>query len=167
MIELEPTARGAGFKFVNKIVGGVILKEYIPDVEAGIREALRMEYPVIDVETTLSFGSYHEIDSSAMAFRIAGQMAFHEAYVRAEPVLLEPIMKVKVEVPQKSLGDVFDDIQLRRAKIDELEESLSRLRAIVPLSELLGYAAYIHNKTGGQGKVAMKFIGYDPVHTVH
>jgi elongation factor G len=162
---LEPTARGAGFQFENRIFGGVVPKQYIPAVETGVRNALPggviAGCPIVDVKVSLLFGSYHEVDSSDMAFRIAGSMAFKEGFLKANPVVLEPIMKIKVEVPAESLSDVFDDIRMRRGKIVDLEESIPRLRATVPLSELVGYAAYIHDKTDGKGQVVMRFIGFE------
>ena len=169
VIEIEPQPAGKGFEFVNKIVGGVIPKEYIPAVEAGIREALvggvYAGYPIIDVKTTLVFGSYHEVDSSEMAFKIAGSMAFKEGFLKAKPTLLEPIMKVDVEVPEEYMGDVIGDISSRRGRIDGMDtvEHLSKVKAQVPLSEMFGYATDIRNKTRGQGTFVMEFLHYDEV----
>ncbi len=169
VIELEPTEPGGGFQFVNKIVGGVIPKEYIPGVEAGIKEALQggvlAGYPVIDLKATLVFGSYHEVDSSEMAFRIAGSMAFKEGFMKAKPILLEPIMKVEVEVPEEFMGDVIGDISSRRGKIEGMDtlDKLSKVRATVPLSEMFGYATDIRNKTRGQGTFVMEFVHYEEV----
>jgi elongation factor G len=169
VIELEPQPAGKGFEFVNKIVGGVIPKEYIPAVEAGIREALvggvYAGYPIIDVKTTLVFGSYHEVDSSEMAFKVAGSMAFKEGFMKAKPTLLEPIMKVDVEVPEEYMGDVIGDISSRRGRIDGMDtvDHLSKVKAQVPLSEMFGYATDIRNKTRGQGTFVMEFLHYDEV----
>jgi elongation factor G len=169
VIEIEPQETGKGFEFVNKIVGGVIPKEYIPAVEAGIREALvggvYAGYPIIDVKTTLVFGSYHEVDSSEMAFKIAGSMAFKEGFMKAKPTLLEPIMKVDVDVPEEYMGDVIGDISSRRGRIDGMDtvDHLSKVKAQVPLSEMFGYATDIRNKTRGQGTFVMEFLHYDEV----
>jgi elongation factor G len=169
VIEIEPQPTGKGFEFVNKIVGGVIPKEYIPAVEAGIREALvggvYAGYPIIDVKTTLVFGSYHEVDSSEMAFKIAGSMAFKEGFMKAKPTLLEPIMKVDVDVPEEYMGDVIGDISSRRGRIDGMDtvDHLSKVKAQVPLSEMFGYATDIRNKTRGQGTFVMEFLHYDEV----
>jgi elongation factor G len=169
VIEIEPQPVGKGFEFVNKIVGGVIPKEYIPAVEHGIREALvggvYAGYPIIDVKTTLVFGSYHEVDSSEMAFKIAGSMAFKEGFLKAKPTLLEPIMRVDVEVPEEYMGDVIGDISSRRGRIDGMDtvDHLSKVKAQVPLSEMFGYATDIRNKTRGQGTFVMEFLHYDEV----
>ncbi|HEY9715235.1 MAG TPA: elongation factor G, partial [Chroococcales cyanobacterium] len=169
VIELEPTEPGVGFEFVNKIVGGVIPKEYIPAVENGIKEALAggvlAGYPVIDVKATLVFGSYHEVDSSEMAFKIAGSMAFKEGFMKAKPVLLEPIMKVEIEVPEEFMGDVIGDVSSRRGRVEGMETSdnLSKVRAVVPLSDMFGYATDIRNKTRGQGTFVMEFYHYEEV----
>ncbi len=168
-IEMEPLEAGAGFEFVNKIVGGVIPKEYIPGIEVGIKEAMAggvlAGYPVIDMRCTLVFGSYHEVDSSEMAFRIAGSMAFKEGFVKAKPVLLEPIMKVEVEVPEEYMGDVIGDLSSRRGTVQGMEtiDKLSKVRAMVPLSEMFGYATDIRNKTRGQGTFVMEFDHYAEV----
>jgi len=168
-IELDPMPAGGGFEFVNKIVGGVIPKEYIQPVENGIREALAggvlAGYPVIDVKATLVYGSYHEVDSSEMAFKTAGSMAFKEGFMKAKPCLLEPIMKVEVEVPEEFMGDVIGDISSRRGKIEGMEtvDKLSKVRATVPLSEMFGYATDIRNKTKGQGTFVMEFLHYEEV----
>lgn len=169
VIELEPTEPGGGFQFVNKIVGGVIPKEYIPGVEQGIKEALEggvlAGYPAIDVRATLVFGSYHEVDSNEMAFKIAGSMALKEGFMKAKPVLLEPIMKVEVEIPEDYMGDVIGDISSRRGKIEGMDtvDNLSKVRATVPLSEMFGYATDIRNKTRGQGTFVMEFLHYEEV----
>jgi elongation factor G len=169
VLELEPMEPGTGYEFVNDIVGGVIPKEYIPGVDKGIREAMESGvlagYPVIDVRAKLVFGSYHEVDSSEMAFRIAGSMAFKEGFQKAKPVLLEPVMKVEVEVPEDFMGDVIGDISSRRGRIEGMEtiDKLSKVKANVPLSEMFGYATDIRNKTKGQGTFVMEFTHYEEV----
>lgn len=169
VIELEPTEPGTGYEFVNKIVGGVIPREYIPAVDAGIKEAaaggVLAGYPVIDFRITLTFGSYHEVDSSEMAFRIAGSMAFKEGFMKAKPILLEPVMKVEVEVPEDYMGDVIGDISSRRGRVEGMDtlDKLSKVRAQVPLSEMFGYATDIRNKTRGQGTFTMEFDHYEEV----
>ena len=169
VIELEPTEPGSGYEFVNKIVGGVIPREYIPAVDAGIKEAseggVLAGYPIIDFRVTLTFGSYHEVDSSEMAFRIAGSMAFKEGFMKAKPILLEPIMKVEVEVPEEFMGDVIGDISSRRGRIEGMDtiENLSKVKAQVPLSEMFGYATDIRNRTRGQGTFTMEFDHYEEV----
>lgn len=169
VIELEPAEPGKGYEFVNKIVGGVIPKEYIPAVDAGIKEAadggVLAGYPIIDFKVTLTFGSYHEVDSSEMAFRIAGSMAFKEGFMKAKPILLEPVMKVEVEVPEDFMGDVIGDISSRRGRVEGMDtlDKLSRVKAQVPLSEMFGYATDIRNRTRGQGTFTMEFDHYEEV----
>ncbi len=169
VIEIEPLPAGTGFEFVNKIVGGVIPKEYIPAVKDGIEEALQggvlAGYPVIDLRATLVFGSYHDVDSSEIAFKIAGSMAFKEGFMKAKPVLLEPIMSVEVEVPEEFMGDVIGDISSRRGRIEGMEtiDRLSKVKAVVPLSEMFGYATDVRNKTKGQGTFVMEFKHYEEV----
>lgn len=169
VIELEPQEAGKGYEFVNKIVGGVIPREYIPAVDAGIKEAAEggvlAGYPIIDFKVTLTFGSYHEVDSSEMAFRIAGSMAFKEGFMKAKPILLEPVMKVEVEVPEDFMGDVIGDISSRRGRVEGMDtvDSLSKVKAQVPLSEMFGYATDIRNRTRGQGTFTMEFDHYEEV----
>lgn len=169
VLELEPRLPGEGYEFVNEIVGGVIPKEYIPGVDKGIQEAMEggvlAGYPCIDFRAKLVFGSYHEVDSSEMAFRIAGSMAFKEGFMKAKPVLLEPVMKVEVEVPEDYMGDVIGDISSRRGRIEGMDtiDSLSKVKALVPLSEMFGYATDIRNKTRGQGTFVMEFCQYEEV----
>jgi elongation factor G len=171
VIELEPLPPGTGYEFVNKIVGGVIPKEYIPAVGDGIEEAMAggvlAGYPVIDVRATLVFGSYHDVDSSEMAFKIAGSMAFKEGFMKAKPILLEPIMKVEIEVPEEFMGDAIGDISSRRGRIEGMEtnDKLSKVKATVPLSQMFGYATDIRNKTKGQGTFVMEFAHYEEVPT--
>jgi elongation factor G len=169
ILELEPLEPGTGYEFVNEIVGGVIPKEYIPGVDKGVQAAMEggilAGYPVIDVRCKLVFGSYHEVDSSEMAFRIAGSIAFKEGFMKAKPVLLEPVMKVEVDVPEEFMGDVIGDISSRRGRIEGMDtsDSLSKVKALVPLSEMFGYATDIRNKTRGQGTFVMEFIHYEEV----
>jgi len=169
VLDLEPLEPGKGFEFVNKIVGGTVPKEYIPAVEIGIRDTLvggvLAGYPIIDVRATLVFGSYHEVDSNEMAFRTAASIGFKEGFMKANPILLEPIMKVEVEVPEEFMGDVIGDISSRRGRIEGMEtiDNLSKVRSSVPLSEMFGYATDIRNKTRGQGTFTMEFAHYEEV----
>jgi elongation factor G len=169
VLEIYPGEPGSGFIFNNKIVGGVIPKEYIPEVENGIRNAMAggvlAGYPVIDVTVDLVFGSYHEVDSSGMAFNTAGSIGFKEGFLKAKPVLLEPVMKVEVEVPEEYMGDVIGDISSRRGRMEGMDtvDKLSKVKAIVPLSEMFGYATDIRNKTRGQGTFVMEFSQYEEV----
>lgn len=168
-IEVEPLERGKGFEFVNKIVGGVIPKEFIPAVEKGIKEAMDAGvlagYPVVDVRVTLFDGSYHEVDSSELAFKIAGSVAFKEACKKAEVVLLEPIMDVEVVIPEEYMGEVIGDLNSRRGKIQTMEKrgKAQVIRALVPLAEMFGYATDLRSKTQGRGTFTMQFSHYDEV----
>ncbi len=167
-IRIEPKERGTGYEFVNQIVGGVIPKEYIPAVDAGIREAMLNGvlggYPVLDVKVTLYDGSYHEVDSSEMAFKIAGSMAFKEGMKKGNPVLLEPIMKVEVVVPEEYMGDVMGDINSRRGRVEGMESRSGAqvIRGYVPLAEMFGYATDLRSKTQGRGTYTMQFSHYEP-----
>lgn len=169
VMELEPLTPGEGFKFENKIVGGTIPKEYIPAVEAGIKEAMEngtlAGYPVIDVKATLFDGSYHEVDSSEMAFKIAASIAFKEGMKKANPVLLEPVMKVEVVVPEEFMGDVMGDINSRRGRIEGIEPRAGAqvIRAYVPLAEMFGYATDLRSKTQGRGTYTMQFSHYEEI----
>ncbi len=169
VIDLEPAEPGTGFEFVSKIVGGVVPKEYIPPAEQGIREACESGvlagYPLIDIRVTLVDGSYHEVDSSEMAFKIAGSLALKEAARRANPVLLEPMMKVEVEVPEAFVGDVIGDINARRGQMEGMstEGGISKVSAKVPLAEMFGYATDIRSKTQGRGIFTMEFSHYEEV----
>ena len=169
VIELEPSDAGSGFEFVSKIVGGAVPKEYIGPAEQGMKEAcesgILAGYPVIDLKATLVDGSYHEVDSSEMAFKIAGSMAIKEAVTKASPVLLEPAMKVEVEVPEEFLGDVMGDLNSRRGQIEGMdsEDGISKVSAKVPLAEMFGYATDIRSKTQGRGIFSMEFSHYDEV----
>jgi elongation factor G len=169
VVNLEPAEEGSGFEFVSKIVGGTIPKEYIPSAEQGMKEAcesgILAGYPVIDLKVTLTDGSYHEVDSSEMAFKIAGSMAMKEAVMKASPVLLEPIMKVEVEVPEDFLGDVMGDLNSRRGQIEGMgsDAGVAKVTADVPLAEMFGYATDIRSKTQGRGIFSMEFSHYGEV----
>lgn len=162
---LEPG--GVGYEFVNEIVGGVIPKEYIPAVDKGIQEQLKTGvlagYPIVDVKVTLYDGSYHEVDSSELAFKIAGSMAFKEGFMKAKPVLLEPIMKVEVETPEDYMGDVIGDLNRRRGMIEGMDDTSTgkTVRAQVPLSEMFGYATDLRSQTQGRASYSMEFLKYN------
>jgi len=168
-LEIEPKEPGTGFEFVNKIVGGVIPKEYIPAVQRGVEEATMNGvlggYPVLDVKVTLYDGSYHEVDSSEMAFKIAGSMAFKEGMKKADPVLLEPIMKVEVTVPEEYMGDVLGDINSRRGRIEGMEarSGAQVIRGFVPLSEMFGYATDLRSRTQGRAVYSMETDHFEEV----
>jgi len=161
-IRVEPNESGKGYEFENKIVGGSIPKEYIPAVDAGIKGAMEAGvmagYPVVDIKVTLYDGSYHEVDSSEMAFKIAGSMAFKEACRKAQPILLEPIMKVDVTVPEDYMGDVIGDLNSRRGQIQGMEaiSGAQRIHSFVPLSEMFGYATDMRSRTQGRGQYSME-----------
>jgi elongation factor G len=161
-IEIEPNEPGAGFTFESKVVGGNIPKEYIPAIEAGIKGAMQSGtlagYPVVDVKVTLLDGSYHEVDSSEMAFKIAGSMAFKAAMKKANPVLTEPIMKTSVICPDEYLGSVIGDISVRRGQISSTEPmgGVQQILASVPLSEMFGYSNTIRSMTQGRGQYTME-----------
>ena len=161
-ITLEPNESGKGYEFVNAVVGGAIPKEFIPAVDAGIQGAMQSGvlagYPVVDVKVTLYDGSYHEVDSSEMAFKIAGSMAFKEAMREADPVLLEPIMKVCVIVPDEYMGDVIGDLNARRGQIQgyEMRAGAQQIDAFVPLAEMFGYATDLRSRTQGRGQYTME-----------
>lgn len=169
VIELEPSQPGSGFEFVSKIVGGAVPKEYIGPAEQGMREAcesgILAGYPVIDLKATLVDGSYHDVDSSEMAFKIAGSMAIKEAVMKASPVLLEPMMKVEVEVPDDFIGNVIGDLNSRRGQIEgqSNEQGVAKVTAKVPLAKMFGYATDIRTKTQGRGVFSMEFSNYDEV----
>jgi elongation factor G len=168
VIEIEPLERGKGFEFVNKIKGGVIPSNFIPSIEMGIREAMDIGvlagYPIIDVKVTLINGSYHEVDSSDIAYKIAGSLAFKQAFMKAQPVLLEPIMKLEVVIPEEYIGDVVGDINARRGKIEGMETRAGSrvIKAIVPLAEMFGYATILRTITQGRGVFTMEFYEYQP-----
>ena len=168
-IEISPNETGGGFVFENKIVGGVIPKEYINPIEAGIKQAMEngvlAGFPIVDVKATVYDGSFHEVDSSEAAFKIAGSMAFKAAAEKAKPVLLEPYVKVEVTVPEDYMGDVIGDLNSRRGKIDGMEprNNLQIIHGFVPLSEMFGYATDLRSKTQGRGSYSMEVAYYDEV----
>ena len=168
-IKLEPNETGKGYEFINAVTGGSIPKEYIPAVDTGIKGSLQAGvlagYPVVDVKVTLYDGSYHEVDSSEMAFKIAGSMAFKEACRKANPVLLEPIMKVTVIVPEEYMGDVIGDLNSRRGEIQGFEDRLGvkQINSRVPLGDMFGYATDLRSKTQGRGQYVMEPDGYKEV----
>ncbi|KAA1446942.1 elongation factor G, partial [Escherichia coli] len=163
-LRIEPMEPGGvGYEFANEIVGGVVPKEYIPAVDKGIQEQMKngvlAGYPIVDVKVALFDGSYHEVDSSEMAFKIAGSMGFKEGFMKAKPALLEPIMKVEVETPEDYMGDVIGDLNRRRGMIDGMEDMTTGkiVRAQVPLSEMFGYATDLRSQTQGRASYSMEF----------
>jgi len=168
-LRLEPQPQGDGFDFVNEITGGVVPREYIPAVEKGVKEALDngvvAGFPVVDVKVTLFDGSFHEVDSSEVAFKIAGSLGFREGMQKADPVLLEPIMKVEVVTPEEYMGDVVGDLNRRRGMVGGMEESPSGkvIRSEVPLSEMFGYATDLRSATQGRATYTMEFDKYREV----
>jgi elongation factor G len=168
-IALESTGPGGGYEFVDKITGGRIPKEFIPSVDAGIQEAMTSGvlagYPTVDVRAILLDGKYHEVDSSEMAFKIAGMMAFKEAARQAKPILLEPIMSVEVVTPEEYMGDVMGDLSARRGKVTGMEQrgNSQVVRALVPLSEMFGYATDLRSRTQGRATYTMQFDSYQPM----
>ena len=168
-IIVEPNESGKGYEFINAVTGGSIPKEFIGPVDMGIQGALQAGvlagYPVVDVKVTLYDGSYHEVDSSEMAFKIAGSMAFKEACRKANPVLLEPIMKVTVLVPEDYMGDVIGDLNARRGEIQGFEDrsGIKQINARVPLGDMFGYATDLRSKTQGRGQYVMEPDGYKEV----
>jgi len=169
VVEVEPGEPGTGFEFVNKIVGGVVPKEYIKPAESGMKETSESGviagYPLIDVKVTLVDGSYHDVDSSEMAFKIAGSMAFKDGVRKCNPVLLEPMMKVEVEVPEDFLGSVIGDLSSRRGQVEgqSIDDGLSKVNAKVPLAEMFGYATTLRSMTQGRGIFSMEFSNYEEV----
>ena len=169
VIDLEPQEEGKGYEFVNAIVGGVIPKEYIPSIDKGIREALEngviAGYPVVDIKVTLVDGSYHEVDSSEAAFKIAGSMAVKDALKKSNPVLLEPVESVEVETPEQYMGDVMGNLSSRRGKIEGMDDRQDAkvIRAKVPLGEMFGYATDLRSQTQGRASYTMQFDSYEPV----
>ena len=172
-VRISPAEENAGFVFENKIVGGAIPKEYIEPARKGMEEALEggilAGYPMIDVKVELYDGSYHEVDSSEMAFKIAGSMAIKEGCKKARPCILEPMMKVEIEVPEENTGDIIGDISSRRGRVEGMEiiegTGIQKIRAIVPLAEMFGYATDIRSKTQGRGTFSMEFSKYEQVPT--
>ncbi len=168
-LELEPLPRGTGFEFVDKIVGGVVPKNYIPAVEKGVRETMEKGilagYPIVDVRVTLFDGSYHEVDSSDMAFKVAASKAFKKGFLEAKPVLLEPIMSVEITAPDEYTGDIISDLNGRRGKVTSIDSlgKLQVIKALVPLAEMLRYSSVLKSITQGRGSYSMKFSHYEEV----
>ncbi|AEY02949.1 elongation factor G [Oceanimonas sp. GK1] len=168
-IRIEPQEEGAGYTFVNAVVGGVIPKEYIPAVDKGIQEQMKQGvlagYPIEDIKVTLYDGSFHDVDSSEMAFKIAGSMAFKAGFMKCNPALLEPMMKVEVETPEDYMGDVIGDVNRRRGIIEGMEDGPSGkiVNALVPLSEMFGYATDLRSQTQGRASYSMEFAKYAEV----
>jgi elongation factor G len=168
-IELEPVEAGKGYEFQSKIVGGSVPREYWNAVDKGIKEAMDggilAGYPVVDVRAVLYDGSYHEVDSSEMAFKIAGSMGFKEAAKKGKPVILEPIMNVEVVTPEEYMGDVIGDLNSRRGKIQQMEKrgKAQVIKSQVPLSEMFGYATDLRSKTQGRATYTMQFAQYEEV----
>jgi elongation factor G len=166
-LKVEPQEEGAGYEFVNAIVGGVVPKEFIPAVDKGCQEQMQSGvlagYPMLDIKVTLYDGSYHDVDSSEMAFKIAGSMGFKKGVLDASPVLLEPTMKVEVTTPEEWMGDVVGDLNRRRGMIEGMEEGVAGIkivRAKVPLSEMFGYATDLRSATQGRASYSMEFFNY-------
>jgi elongation factor G len=168
-LRIEPQEAGAGYEFVNEIVGGVVPREYIPAVDKGVQEAMQSGvmagYPVVDVKVTLYDGSYHDVDSNEMAFKVAGSMCFKEGVRKAKPVLLEPIMKVEVVTPEEYMGDVMGDLNSRRGIVQGMDDSPSgkQIKAEVPLSAMFGYATDLRSATQGRANYSMEFTKYAEV----
>jgi elongation factor G len=168
-LELEPLEPGSGFEFVDKIVGGTVPKEYIGPTEQGIVEAMAngviAGYPVVDMRASLYDGSYHDVDSSEMAFKIAGSMALQAGVKKAKPIILEPVMKVEVVTPEESMGDVMGDINSKRGRIQKMEDRSQAkvIDAMVPLSEMFGYATQLRSMTQGRASYVMEFDHYEEV----
>ena len=166
IINLEPLEPGSGYEFINAVTGGRIPKEYIPAVDKGIQDAMEFGvlagYPVEDIKVTLVDGAYHDVDSSEMAFKIAGSMVFKEAARRADPALLEPLMAVEVTTPEDYLGIVIGDINSRRGHVQGMKEVHGNqvVRALVPLTEMFGYVGDLRSKTSGQASYSMEFSQY-------
>jgi elongation factor G len=170
LINLEPTGGdGGGYEFENKVTGGRIPREYIPSVDAGCQEAAEFGvlagFPMVDVKVTLTDGAYHEVDSSELAFKIAGSMAFKKAAALANPVLLEPVMSVEVTTPEDYMGEVIGDINSRRGQIQAMEDrpAAKVVKALVPLSEMFGYVGDLRSKTQGRANYSMQFDSYAEV----
>jgi elongation factor G len=174
LIDLEPSHgdgedSGGGYEFENKVTGGRIPREYIPSVDAGCQEAMEFGvlagYPMVDVKVTLKDGAYHEVDSSELAFKIAGSMVFKEAARKADPVLMEPLMAVEVTTPEDFMGDVIGDLNSRRGQIQAMDErgGYRIVRATVPLSEMFGYVGDLRSKTQGRASYSMQFDSYAEV----
>jgi elongation factor G len=165
-LELEPAERGSGFQFTNRIRGTAIPKQYIPAIESGIKEAMEAgvlaSYPVVDIKATLYDGSYHEVDSSELAFKMAGSMAFKNGVAKAKPILLEPIMKLEVVAPEQFLGDVIGDLNSRRAHVEAIEThgDVVTIHALIPLAETFGYTTSLRSQSQGRATHSMEFYRY-------
>ena len=165
-LRIEPLEQGKGYEFVNEVVGGVVPKEYIPAIDKGVQEQIAngviAGYPVVDVKVTVYDGSYHEVDSSEMAFKIAASMAFKAGFMKATPVLLEPLMKVEVDTPEEYMGDVIGDLNRRRALVEGMEDGpMGKIvHAMVPLGEMFGYATDLRSQTQGRASYVMEFGHY-------
>ena len=168
-LKIEPREPGAGYLFENAIIGGTVPKEYCPAVDKGIQEQMKQGvlagYPIEDIKVTLYDGSYHDVDSSEMAFKIAGSMAFKEGFMNCDPVLLEPVMKVEVETPEEYMGDVIGDVNRRRGIIEGMEDGPSGkvINAVIPLSEMFGYATDLRSQSQGRASYSMEFEKYGEV----
>jgi elongation factor G len=169
IVDLEPTGPGGGYEFVDKVTGGDIPREYIPSVDQGIQEAMESGvlagYPLVDLRATLTGGTYHEVDSSEVAFKIAGQMALRDGARKAHPVLLEPVMQIEVVTPEDYMGDVISDLTARRGKIERMDQRGPEhaIRALVPLAEMFGYATDLRSRTQGRATYTMQFHSYQEV----
>ena len=169
VIKLEPLEKGGGYEFVDKIVGGTIPREYIKPVDQGIREALQTGifagYPMVDVKVTLFDGSFHDVDSSEMAFKIAGSLAIKDAVQKADPTILEPVMRVEVTMPEEFMGDVIGDLNKRRGHMEGMENRSGTqiVRAFVPLAEMFGYVTDLRSMTQGRASSSMEFSHYAEV----
>jgi elongation factor G len=169
LLRVEPVEPGAGYAFVDGTKGGVIPREYIPAIEKGVKEAMESGvlagYPVVDIKSTVLFGSYHDVDSSEIAFKIAGSMAFREAMTKASPVILEPVMSLEVVTPEDFMGDVISDISRRRGRIggQEPRGNTQVISALAPLAEMFGYATDLRSRTQGRATFTMQFSHYEPV----
>lgn len=166
-LKLEPQEEGFGYEFVNEIVGGVVPKEYIPAVDKGIQEQMKSGvlagFPVLDVKVTLYDGSYHDVDSNEMAFKVAGSMGFKKGALEADPALLEPCMKVEVTTPEDYMGDVVGDLNRRRGLIEGMDDGIAGVKlvhATVPLSEMFGYATDLRSASQGRASYSMEFLKY-------
>ncbi len=169
VVEFEPNEEGAGFEFENKIVGGVVPREYVPAVQNGIEEALEngilAGYPVVDVKARLVFGSYHDVDSNEMAFKVAASMAVKQLKDQAKAVILEPMMRVEVVIPEEYMGDIMGDVTSRRGRVEGMEArgNAQVVKAMIPLSEMFGYATSLRSRTQGRGTYSMHFDHYEEV----
>jgi elongation factor G len=170
-LKIEPLPPGGGHQFENEIVGGVVPREFIPAVEKGVKEAfdngIQAGYPVVDIKVSIFDGSYHDVDSSEIAFKIAASMAFKDGCRRANPIILEPIMNAEVSVPEANMGDIIGDLNSRRGKIMQMEPegSFQKIQAQVPLAEMFGYATQVRSLSQGRATYTMEFSHYEPVPT--